>query len=274
MILLKTLEELRQWRAAQSATVGFVPTMGHLHAGHLSLLQAARDDHPVTVASIFLNPLQFASMGDLESYPVTMDADRQELETLKIDALFQPTEADIYPDSFGTVVRPIVATSRWEDEFRPGHFDGVCTVVAKLFNLVQPDEAYFGEKDFQQLKVISAMVEDLNIPVSIKPCPTIRDADGLALSSRNDLIEAELRPRANTIYVQLKNSAKALLKGASVIETERAAVAALTEAGFVVDYFALVDSTSLEPLKTYLPGGRLLAAAQLGDIRLIDNYPV
>ena len=169
MIILHTPDELRQWRAAQNGSIGFVPTLGHLHEGHLSLLRAARDEHPVVIASIFLNPLQFGSDADLESYPVTIDADRAHLEKLNSDALFQPAEADIYPDNFNTVVKPVASAGKWEDEFRPGHFDGVCTVIAKLFNLVRPDAAYFGEKDYQQLNVVSAMVEDLNIPVKIVP---------------------------------------------------------------------------------------------------------
>ena len=274
MIILHTARELRQWRQAQHGSVGFVPTMGNLHAGHLSLLQAARDHHPAAIASFFVNPRQFQSTEDLDSYPVTVDVDKQHLEKLGFDALFLPNESEVYPAGFGTVVTPGSAARKWEGAFRPGHFEGVCTVVAKLFNLVQPDGAYFGEKDFQQLRVVAAMVRDLNIPVVITACPTIREADGLALSSRNSLIDPRLRPQANAIIRQLKYSAEAIQNGASVTETENAARTALEAAGFVVDYFALVDAASLEPLATSISGGRLLAAASLGSVRLIDNYPV
>ena len=178
MIILHTAGELRQWRQAQHGSIGFVPTMGNLHAGHLSLLRAARDQHPVAIASLFVNARQFDSADELNAYPVTVDADRDQLEKLGFDALFLPTASEVYPADFGTVVTPGSAARKWEGAFRPGHLEGVCTIVAKLFNLVQPDEAYFGEKDFQQLKVVAAMVRDLNIPVVISACPTIREADG------------------------------------------------------------------------------------------------
>ena len=274
MIILHTAGELRQWRQAQHGSIGFVPTMGNLHAGHLSLLRAARDQHPVAIASLFVNARQFDSADELNAYPVTVDADRDQLEKLGFDALFLPTASEVYPADFGTVVTPGSAARKWEGAFRPGHLEGVCTIVAKLFNLVQPDEAYFGEKDFQQLKVVAAMVRDLNIPVVISACPTIREADGLALSSRNSRIDPRLRPRANAMIMQLKSSAEAIQKGAAVTETENAARTALEGAGFVVDYFALVDAASLEPLASAISGARLLAAASLGGVRLIDNYPV
>jgi len=265
---------LREWRNA-GQTIALVPTMGALHAGHMALVDAARGEADRVVASIFVNPLQFGPTEDLDRYP------RQEVEDVKLlehhgcDLLWMPTAAQLYPPGFSTTVSVSGVSEHWDGAARPGHFAGVATVVAKLFTAVQPDLAFFGEKDFQQLAVIRRMTADLGLGVTIHGVETVRDADGLALSSRNAYLSADERARALALPQALKRARAAILDGEPVEGALDAAKRQLGEAGFSqIDYFALVDAATLEPLD--VPSGemRLIAAAVIGTTRLIDNIRV
>ena len=273
MKVLPTVEEMRDFRAGQlHSPLGFVPTMGNLHEGHLSLVRLARRESRSVVVSVYVNPTQFNDPQDLAGYPCTWDEDLRLLEDLQVDGVFLPTDDVMYPRGCSTTVKPSEVATRWEGECRPGHFEGICTVVAKLLGIVQPDVAYFGEKDYQQLQVVRAMVSDLNLPVTIRCGETIREADGLALSSRNSLLSPDQRARAPRLKQALDCLRKAIRTGrdaAAALDTERSA---LTAAGFQVDYLVLVDGTSLKPITTPKEGAYLLVAARIGAVRLIDNY--
>jgi len=269
--ILNTVRDVREYLGTAAGRVGFVPTMGNLHKGHLSLVRMAREQSDVVLVSIYVNPPQFNKPRDFASYPRTWDEDRQVLEELAVDAVFLPDDQVMYPDGFATTVHIEGVTDRWEGEHRPGHFDGVCTVVAKLFNIVQPHAAFFGEKDYQQLQVIRQLVRDLDLPVEIKAGETIRAAGGLALSSRNYLLSPDHRSRAPRLKEGLDNVRRAILAGGGIEDSLENEKNALTDAGFQVDYLALVDGQTLEPVSKPVPNGRLLAAACLGAVRLIDN---
>jgi len=272
MKILRNIEEMRDFRASQShSPLGLVPTMGNLHEGHLSLVRLAGRENRTVVVSVYVNPTQFNDPEDLASYPRTWDEDRLLLESLEVDSVFLPTDEVMYPRGCSTRVNPGSVAARWEGEHRPGHFEGVCTIVAKLLGIVRPDAAYFGEKDYQQLQVIRAMVSDLNLPVTIRCGETIREADGVALSSRNRLLSPEERTRAPQLKQALDRLRAAINAGrdvAAALNEERSALAA---AGFQVDYLALVDGASLEPLTAPKESARLLVAARIGAVRLIDN---
>ncbi|MFC1618519.1 pantoate--beta-alanine ligase [Candidatus Neomarinimicrobiota bacterium] len=273
MIVIRTAEELRAFRPQLQAPVGFVPTMGDLHEGHLSLVRRAIRENSSAIASIYINPIQFEKHDDLAGYPRTWKKDKDLLANLAISAVFLPEDAVMYPEGFSTKVTAGKLASRWEGEYRPGHFDGVCTIVAKLLSLVQPDVAYFGDKDYQQLKVIQAMVRDLNIPVTVSSGDIIREPDGLALSSRNHRLPDEDRIRAPRLKAALDRVRSGLLAGGespSILQSEREA---LESDGFIVDYLAAVDSESLEPVISLHESNevRLLVAARLSSVRLIDN---
>ncbi len=264
---------LAPWR---SGGIAFVPTMGNLHDGHLALVARARELAPRVVVSIYVNPLQFGPQEDFAAYPRTLEADRARLAEAGADLVFAPRDAVMYP-------RPLSETTRVHvpglseilcGAHRPGHFDGVATVVARLFNLVRPDHAVFGEKDYQQLLVIRRMVEDLAIPVRIHGVPTVREPDGLAMSSRNQYLTPEERARAPALYRALRAAAEALAQGREDYgRLEAQGRAALEAAGFRVDYFTVRDADDLAPPA---PGRPLvvLAAARLGRARLIDNLRV
>lgn len=255
--------------------LALVPTMGALHAGHLALVTESKRHADRVAASIFVNPAQFAAHEDLGRYPRQEQADAAMLEAGGCDLLWLPAVADVYPDGFATKVSVAGLSDRWEGEARPGHFDGVATVVAKLLLSVQPDVALFGEKDFQQLAVIRRLVVDLNIPVEIIGVPTVRDADGLALSSRNAYLSADERERATALPRALQAGAESIRSGENVADSLEVARAALGDSGFSkVDYLALVDAESLEPLDRPQGVMRLIAAATIGTTRLIDNLPV
>ena len=261
------------WRAAGEA-VGLVPTMGALHAGHLSLVAAARARGRV-VASVFVNPKQFAVGEDLDRYPRDEAGDAAQLADAGCDLLFAPPADAVYPPGFATEVRVRGLGDVLDGAARPGHFDGVATVVAKLLNMVRADAAFFGEKDWQQLAIVRQLAADLDIDTQIVGCPIVRDADGLALSSRNAYLSGEERARAVALPVALHAAARALEKGEAVDGTMVAARAALTAAGFgPIDYVTLADPLSLATLDRLDRPARLLAAAWLGDTRLIDNVPV
>jgi pantoate--beta-alanine ligase len=255
--------------------IALVPTMGALHAGHMALINEARRRADRVVASIFVNPLQFGAGEDLDRYPRQEQDDVALLERHGCDLLWMPTAADLYPAGFATTVSVAGVSERWDGAARPGHFDGVATVVAKLLIAVQPQVSLFGEKDFQQLAVIRRMVVDLGLPVEIAGVATVRDADGLALSSRNAYLSANERQRALALPRALEQARTAILEGEPVDRVLDKAVSNLDEAGFGrLDYFALVDAATLEPLATPSGAMRLIAAAVIGTTRLIDNISV
>ncbi|MCH7859978.1 MAG: pantoate--beta-alanine ligase [Candidatus Marinimicrobia bacterium] len=274
MRVLHTVEDLRSFRRAARGSVGLVPTMGGLHEGHLSLVRLAQAHSDVVVVSIYVNPTQFPAATDFQTYPRTWEADRQALEALSIDAVFLPTDEVMYPEGVAAPVHVKGLTARWEGAHRPGHFDGVCTVVAKLFSVIRPDIASFGEKDYQQLLVVRRLVAELDLPIKIVAGETVRAADGLALSSRNARLTRDERSRAPRLKQALDAAAQAITSGEGVTLALQAQVDRLTTAGFKVDYLALVDGQTLEPIDAPQPGARLLAAAHLGAVRLIDNRPL
>lgn len=255
--------------------LALVPTMGALHPGHMALITEAKNRTDWVAASIFVNPMQFGASEDLDKYPRREAEDARMLEEAGCDLLWLPSVADIYPPGFATKVSVSTVSERWEGEVRPGHFDGVATVVAKLLLSVAPDVALFGEKDFQQLAVIHRMVSDLNMPVEIVGVSTVRDADGLALSSRNAYLSVDERKRAVALPQALETARTVIQSGNSVSEALQNAQNSLQNAGFSrVDYFALVDAATLEPLDRPRGEMRLIAAAVLGTTRLIDNLAV
>jgi pantoate--beta-alanine ligase len=268
--LARAVAELRQ-----SGTLALVPTMGALHAGHIALIDEAKRRAERVVATIFVNPTQFNDKDDLARYPRQEPEDVAKLEAAGCDLLWAPSVDDIYPAGFATSVHVSGISDRWEGEHRPGHFDGVATVVAKLLLSVHPDIAFFGEKDFQQLAVIRRMATDLNLGVEIAGVSTVRDPDGLALSSRNALLSPSDREKAGGLLSTLADLGGAITRGATVGPAIERAIENLIRNGFEpVDYVAYVDGGTLEPLDGYRVGGRLIAAAFLGGVRLIDNISV
>ena len=260
--------------------IAFVPTMGNLHAGHIALVKAAREACERVVVSIYVNPLQFGAGEDFDAYPRTLEEDRQRLEAAGAHVLFAPHDREIYPqgrEHSTTIDAPEELTNTLCGASRPGHFRGVTTVVAKLFNIVQPTVAVFGEKDFQQLRVIQRMTADLNLPLRILGVPTHREADGLAMSSRNGYLSADERSKAPLLYAQLQWAAEQLRAGQAWDAIEAEGLKRLSDAGFVPDYFTLRDAENLRPLARWQAGdapARVLLAARLGQTRLIDNVPL
>jgi pantoate--beta-alanine ligase len=266
---------IRGWKA-QGQTVGFVPTMGNLHAGHYSLIKLARARAARVVASVFVNPTQFGPNEDFSRYPRTLAQDQAGLAEHDCDLLFAPEVSTLYP--FGAEqsvsIRVPQLTEVLEGAHRPGHFDGVATVVCKLFNLVQPDLAVFGQKDCQQLKVIERMVRDLSLPIKVMAGATLRAEDGLALSSRNQYLSASERTRAAQIYATLQQMRLQLGQGHARAAVEQAAQARLSRAGFAPDYAVIRRLEDLtEPADGERQGLVALIAARLGTTRLIDNLP-
>jgi pantoate--beta-alanine ligase len=249
--------------------------MGALHAGHLALIDEARRRADRAAASIFVNPTQFGPNEDLARYPRREEEDARLLAEHGCDLLWMPGVEDIYPARYATTIRVSGVSERWEGAVRPGHFEGVATVVAKLLLSVQPDVALFGEKDFQQLAVIRRMVADLAIPVEIVGVATVREEDGLALSSRNAYLSADERGRAVALSAALAAARTTILAGEPVATALAAGEDSLRSAGFSkIDYFALVNAATLEPLDSLAGEMRLIAAATLGNTRLIDNLAV
>lgn len=259
--------------SAAAAETGLVPTMGALHRGHAALIEAARRENDLVVVSIFVNPMQFDRAEDLENYPRTMEDDLRVCENCGVDVVFAPSAAELYPREQLTLVESPVLSGSLCGAHRPGHFRGVATVVLKLFNIVQPDRAYFGEKDAQQLAIVRRMVEDLNVPVKVAPVATVREADGLALSSRNKHLTAAQREAAPVLARALGEAVEAIEQGerrvAAVREMALAVLAECPEAQ--VEYFEITDPDTLQPAEQ-VEGPVLIAAAMwLGSTRLIDN---
>ena len=275
MQTVRSSEELARARAEIEGTLALVTTMGALHAGHMALVEEARRRADRVAATIFVNPKQFGANEDFGSYPRRETQDGRMLEEAGCDLLWIPAVADIYPEGFSTSIHVAGLSERWEGEARPGHFDGVATVVARLLLSVRPDVALFGEKDFQQLAVIRRMVADLGVPVEIAAVPTVREADGLALSSRNAYLSDDERRRAVALPNALEEARKSILDGAPVSQVLQRAKQQLVDLGFLrIDYLALVDAATLEPVDAPAGEMRLIAAAVIGSTRLIDNLPV
>ena len=279
MLMLRTVAELRlqvcAWKR-DGLRVGFVPTMGNLHAGHFSLVALAKQHADRIVASVFVNPTQFGPNEDFARYPRTLDADADGLSKHGCDALFAPSVAEMYPDGADNAVQIRVPgiTTILDGAHRPGHFDGVATVVARLFNMVQPDVAVFGQKDYQQLQVIRQMVRDLAFPIAIVAAPTTRAEDGLALSSRNQYLSDAERKLAPKIHRTLLAMRDAVQAGESLDAIETNAAARLAAAGFAVDYAAIHRADLGVPITDQHASLVALIAARLGATRLIDNIVI
>ncbi len=262
------------WRKA-GESIGVVPTMGALHQGHLSLARAARDRCDRVIVTIFVNPKQFNNPDDLDSYPRTEEDDARKLESIGVDLIYVPDPEQIYPNGFATTVSVSGLTDMLCGADRAGHFDGVATVVTKLFLQTQADFAFFGEKDYQQLQVVRQLARDLDIPIEVIGCPTIREEDGLAMSSRNLLLSDRSRIKAPVLAEVMEDIREQLQKGGAMQQITEPAKARLLTAGFTqVDYLELRDGQNLSLLDQPLPGARLFAAAWLAGVRLIDNIAV
>ena len=257
----------------EGKSIGFVPTMGALHAGHISLVRAARPRNDVVVASIFVNPLQFGPSEDFSKYPRTLESDSKLLVAEKIDFLFAPSTEEMYPKDASTAVYVEGLSEKLDGKSRPGHFQGVTTVVNKLFEIIRPDRAYFGQKDAAQVAVLKKMVRDLNIDVEIVVCPIVREADGLALSSRNVYLTAEQRKQALVLNRSLMRVQFLVDRGefAAAKLAEEAKQVIAEEPGARLDYFEIVDPDSLDPVLDVSRGALVAVAAWVGTTRLIDN---
>jgi len=261
----------------EGKSVGFVPTMGYLHEGHLSLVRCAKNNNDLVVVSIFINPTQFGKGEDYDRYPRDLERDLKLLQKEGVEIVFAPSVEDMYPQGYSTFVEETELSKRWEGEFRPGHFKGVCTVVLKLFNIVKPDRAYFGEKDYQQLKVIQKMVKDLNLDVEIIGCPIVRENDGLAMSSRNTYLSEEERKQATAIYQSFQYAQKLVkegLKDPRKLEEEIKGFLKRFPLIKGIDYIAVVDPETLEPAQEIKGGERILVAVRMPSARLIDNWKI
>jgi pantoate--beta-alanine ligase len=273
--VITTIKDLRDRIASarrQGQSIGCVPTMGALHAGHGVLIQRARAGSDVVVVTIFVNPIQFDRKDDYQRYSRQLDADREFCEARCVNIIFAPSAEAMYPEPSKTFVEVPELAQHLCGAFRPGHFQGVATVVAKLFNIVQPDSAYFGEKDAQQLAVIRQMTQDLNFPVEIVPVPTVREPDGLALSSRNENLAPEQREIAPTLYRALTVGRRLAAKGEHHAQKITDAVHQILDAepGIRVEYVEVVDAR-MQPVERIVTDSRLVAAIWIGTTRLIDN---
>ncbi len=276
--IVRTLSDLRNmtapWRQA-GQSIAVVPTMGALHDGHLSLVAAAKARCERVIVTIFVNPKQFNNPDDLANYPRTEQADALRLERFDIDAIYVPDGAQIYPPNFATTVSVAGLTDVMDGVFRPGHFDGVATVVAKLFLQTSATDAFFGEKDFQQLVVVRRMAGDLDIPITVHGCPTIREIDGLAMSSRNLLLSDRARIRAPLLHQEMERIADGLAKDQPFDALQASALSRLEAGGFTaVDYLEMRAADDLSLLSAPIRPARLFAAAHLAGVRLIDNIAI
>ncbi len=247
---LRSVKDLKRWRLSVSDNIGFVPTMGALHDGHLSLIRKSKENNDKTVVSIFLNPTQFDNTSDLENYPASLEEDLEKLRSVDIEAVWAPKFEDLYPDNYRYSITEKDLSLKLCGEHRPGHFDGVLTVVMKLFNLVRPKRAYFGEKDYQQMLLIQKMNDAFFLDIEIIPCPIVRESSGLAMSSRNKRLSQKGQKQASHLYQVIKNA-----------QNSAEANQKLKESGFNVEYIEEMD-------------GRRLAAVELEGIRLIDNVSI
>lgn len=277
MLIFKTVRSIRHWLAAQRAQgrrIGFAPTMGALHAGHLSLLQAACNDGACAVASIFVNPTQFNDPNDLLKYPRTLESDIRMLIEGGCEALFMPEVAEVYPPDFdpGPPLDFGHLSTALEGRFRPGHFDGMATVVRRLLDIVQPDLLYMGLKDFQQQAIVAEMIRRLSLPVVLRPCPTLRETDGLAMSSRNTRLSPSMRAAAPVIFKALQHICEGI-RLRHLVELRAEAETLITAAGLRPEYVEICDGHTLQPIEMAPDSDYIVAlcAAWAGEVRLIDN---
>ena len=278
MVVINTIKEIVEivnTKRAQNQTIGLVPTMGALHEGHISLVERCIKENDITLVSIFVNPTQFNDINDLNNYPRTLEADTQLLEKKGVDYVFAPSVNEIYPEPDTRVFSYPPIDTVMEGAKRPGHFNGVCQIVSKLFYITQPHRAYFGEKDFQQIAVVTAMTEDLKIPVELRSCPIVREESGLALSSRNTLLSAQEKSIAPTIYKVLQKSLH-MAGTTSVEDTIDFVVTSINKIdGLDVEYFQIVDGKSLQPINEWSESnyivGCITVYCGLRPVRLIDN---
>lgn len=271
---IKDLRQIVKTARSQGKSVALIPTMGNLHEGHLQLIKQARDRYDFLVCSIFVNPLQFGENEDLDSYPRTLEADRERLQTELCDCLFTPPVEEIYGDGLDsqTSVKVPGLTDNYCGSSRPGHFDGVATIVTKLFNIVQPDAAFFGLKDYQQFLVIRKLTHDLALDIAIHGIETHRETSGLAMSSRNNLLSEEEKEQAAGLYQCLLACAEQVIEGRTAYaELEKTAMKALERMAFRPDYFQICNAENLQPAAVDTPHIAILAAAFIGKTRLIDN---
>ncbi|MFA5629717.1 MAG: pantoate--beta-alanine ligase [Dehalococcoidales bacterium] len=273
MNIIKTIPEMREFRKTLCESVGFVPTMGYLHEGHVSLIRKAKAENASVIVSIFVNPTQFGPNEDFESYPRDIEGDIEILKEEGVDAVFIPEASEIYPCEFNSRVEVIGITQKLEGNSRPGHFRGVTTVVNKLFNIVTPDRAYFGQKDAQQAIVIKKMVADLNMNLEIVVCPTIREPDGLAISSRNVYLSPEARQSATVLYRSLMLARDLYEQGERSAETIRKEMVRLikTEETARIDYVSIADPVTLDELDEVSGKALISLAVKFYKTRLIDN---
>jgi len=271
--LIHTIAQLRErLHPSRSAPIALVPTMGALHTGHGTLITKAATETACVVVSIFVNPTQFNDPSDYQRYPRTLSTDSEFCQRHGAHIIFAPSAEEMYPEPPQTFVEVGAVSEHLCGKFRPGHFRGVATVVLKLFQIVQPDRAYFGEKDAQQLAVIQRMVRDLNVPVEIVPAPTVRESDGLAMSSRNQHLTPEQRSIAPLLYQALQHALSTIEKGErSAASLQQQALATLAVPGIRVEYLEIVDAASMQPIETIQTDARIAIAAWVGSTRLIDN---
>lgn len=269
----ETRAQVKEWKK-QGLTVGLVPTMGYLHEGHQSLIKKAVEENDRVVVSVFVNPIQFAPNEDLETYPRDLEADKRLCDSTGADLIFHPTPDEMYPDGFSTHIQMDNLTKELCGKTRPTHFGGVCTVVGKLFNIVQPDKAYFGQKDAQQLAIIKRMVRDLNFDIEIVGCPIIREPDGLAKSSRNTYLNADERKAALILSKAIKLGEELVADGERNAQTVIKAMTDKinTEPLARIDYVNVVDALSIEPLDVVKGEVLVAIAVYIGKTRLIDNF--
>ena len=273
MQVAKTIAEMRELRRHLSGSVGLVPTMGYLHKGHLALVKQASAENSTVVVSIFVNPTQFGPSEDFRTYPRDLNRDLKLLEKEKTDIVFMPSDEEMYPPGFSSWVDVEKVTERLEGESRPGHFRGVATVCTKLFNIVQPNKAYFGQKDAQQAAVMKRMVADLNMNLKIVTVPTVRESDGLAMSSRNTYLNAEERQAATVLFRALSLARQLWQDGGKDADKIRQQMTLLIkkESLAQIDYVSITDADTLEELKTISCPALDSLAVKIGKVRLIDN---
>ena len=270
---MRIVKSTSNFPANASIRTGFVPTLGALHAGHLSLIERSKSENDRTIVSIFVNPTQFGPNEDFTKYPRPFEADCELATSTGADIVFAPSAEEIYSDHASLIHVPYV-TDLFEGALRPGHFDGVATIVAKLFNIVGPNYAYFGEKDLQQCAVIKKFVEDFNFGTKIVICDTIREEDGLAMSSRNSYLSPKERTLAPLIFQRLTEAKADILQGKDIASTLKSAKKSLESSSFKLDYFELVDRSTMHPILETNENASLIVAAKLGSTRLIDNIRV
>lgn len=271
MNIFYTIAELREWRQSLTGTVGFAPTMGNLHDGHIACLKAAQRSANHSVVSIFVNPTQFAPTDDFAKYPRTLDDDLKLLAENGCDAVFVPSVGEMYPSDASTKVMAGSMAQGLEGDFRPGHFDGVATVCLKLFQIVEPAIVAFGCKDLQQMRVIEQMIRDLNMPIHLDAVPTYREESGLALSSRNRYLTPDAKTKASELNQGLQSTLQLVMAGASPDTAESKTLAQLERQGWVVDYIAARDAVTLQAITHETTEVAVLGAARLSGVRLIDN---